>query len=66
MDYIKAFRLAAPSSHEDPRERCFAEIKRDSKGYFKDSDIAKILFDATDAPAGMFRANGTPQSTLFK
>jgi hypothetical protein len=27
---------------------------------FKDSDIAKILMDATAHPAGAFKAHGTP------
>lgn len=35
-------------------------LHRGPDGKFKDSDLAKILMDATEHPAGAFKARGTP------
>ncbi|KAF8192977.1 heme peroxidase [Pholiota molesta] len=64
-DYVRAFKISAPTRNDDPKERTFAGLIRGPDGYFKDTDLAKILFDATEAPAGMFRAQGTPQIMGF-
>ncbi|KZP27976.1 heme peroxidase [Athelia psychrophila] len=59
-DYIRAFRMAQPP-HEDPKQRTFARLVRNPEtNFFDDNALAKLIFDATEAPAGMFRANGTP------
>lgn len=39
----------------------FQSLKRGATGTFDDDALAKILQDATDAPAGAFRARGTPE-----
>ena len=36
-------------------------IKRDESGRFNDADIARILQNATEAPASAFKARGTPE-----
>jgi linoleate 10R-lipoxygenase len=36
-------------------------IKRDGSGRFNDADIARILQNATEAPASAFKARGTPE-----
>ncbi|KAJ7078001.1 heme peroxidase [Mycena belliarum] len=38
----------------------FVGLQRGPDGKFSDDDIAKILLDATEAPAGAYRARGTP------
>ncbi|KAJ7894889.1 heme peroxidase [Mycena olivaceomarginata] len=43
----------------DPSKRTFGGISRGKDGKFSDDDIAKILQDATENPAGAFRARGT-------
>ncbi|KAJ7340010.1 heme peroxidase, partial [Mycena albidolilacea] len=43
----------------DPSKRTFGGISRGKDGKFPDDDIAKILQDATENPAGAFRARGT-------
>ncbi|KAF9466792.1 heme peroxidase [Collybia nuda] len=45
----------------DPSKRTFAGLSRLPDGRFADADIAKILHDATEAPAGSFRGQGTPE-----
>ena len=45
----------------DVRKWKFGEYERDkTTGKFKDDDLAKILMDATEHPAGAFKARGTP------
>ncbi|KAJ7103706.1 heme peroxidase [Mycena crocata] len=44
----------------DPKLRTFGGLKRGPDGKFSDDDLAKILFDATESPAGAFGAQGTP------
>ncbi|KZP19344.1 heme peroxidase [Athelia psychrophila] len=59
-DYIRAFRMAEPA-HQDPKQRTFAKLVRDPEtNFFNDNELATLIFSATEAPAGMFRANGTP------
>ncbi|KAF8628091.1 hypothetical protein AX15_004094 [Amanita polypyramis BW_CC] len=48
------------NSQTKPHERTFAGLARGADGKFSSDDIAKILQDATDAPAGQFRARGIP------
>ncbi|KAH7928581.1 heme peroxidase [Leucogyrophana mollusca] len=43
-----------------PHERTFAGLKRGPDGRFPSDQIAKILQDATESPAGQYRARGTP------
>lgn len=44
----------------DVRHWTFAGLHREPDGKFKDDDIAKIMMDATEHPAGAFKARGTP------
>ncbi|KAG8910032.1 hypothetical protein FRC01_006585 [Tulasnella sp. 417] len=47
--------------HTPPTTWTFGGCKRSTKdGTFKDDDLAKILLDATEAPANAFKARGTP------
>lgn len=53
----------AEPAHQDPKQRTFAKLVRNPEtNFFDDNALAKLIFDATEAPAGMFRANGTPLS----
>lgn len=44
----------------DARKWTFAGLQRGHDGKFKDGDLAKIMMDATEHPAGAFKARGTP------
>lgn len=42
-------------------------MKRDPEtNMFKSEELAKIIHDASEAPAGTFRANGTPLGKFFR
>lgn len=46
--------------------RTFAGLVRDPvTKRFNDNDLAKLIHDATEAKAGMFRAHGTPLSKFL-
>ncbi|KAG6809913.1 hypothetical protein H0H92_014111 [Tricholoma furcatifolium] len=45
----------------NPAQRTFAGLKRSSSGEFSDDDLAQILYNAIEAPAGAFRGRGTPE-----
>lgn len=42
------------------KDRTFAGLKRLPNGHFSDSDLANLLYLATEESAGFFRARGTP------
>jgi len=42
------------------KDRTFAGLKRLPNGHFSDSDLANLLYEATEESAGFFRAQGTP------
>ncbi|MCV2423659.1 hypothetical protein LNV47_24045 [Paucibacter sp. DJ4R-1] len=44
----------------DPRKRNFGGIKRGANGRFSDTDLAKILHNATESGACRYGARGTP------
>lgn len=45
----------------DPKQRGFARLQRCPDSHQLDDDeLAKIIFNATEAPAGAFRAQGSP------
>ncbi|KAF8627576.1 hypothetical protein AX15_004356 [Amanita polypyramis BW_CC] len=48
------------SSQKKPHERTFSGLARGADGKFSTDEIAKILQDATDEPAGQYRARGIP------
>ncbi|CAE6332823.1 unnamed protein product [Rhizoctonia solani] len=48
--------------HPEPHKRNFGGIVRGSDGRFKDSDLAKILHDATANTANRYGARGTPDA----
>ncbi|RXW15244.1 hypothetical protein EST38_g10604 [Candolleomyces aberdarensis] len=43
-----------------PHKRAFAGLSRGPDGKFNSDDLARILQDATESPAGQYRARGTP------
>ncbi|KAH7911753.1 heme peroxidase [Hygrophoropsis aurantiaca] len=58
-DFQRAARtLVAPGT--DIRNWTFNNMMRNSEGRFDDGELAKILHDATEHPAGAFRARGVP------
>jgi len=46
----------------DVRKWTFGGLTRDSNGRFKDSDLASIIQNATEAPACAFKARGIPDA----
>ncbi|KAJ8091181.1 hypothetical protein PM082_004157 [Marasmius tenuissimus] len=50
------------ASTPDIHHWTFGGLQRDENDMFNDEDLAKVLKDATDHPAGAFRARGTPAS----
>lgn len=42
------------------KDRTFAGLKRLPNGHFSDSDLANLLYLATEESAGFFRARGSP------
>ncbi|EGN96758.1 hypothetical protein SERLA73DRAFT_93339 [Serpula lacrymans var. lacrymans S7.3] len=48
------------ASEPDIQHWTFDDLKRQEDGSFKDSDLAKILHDATEHPAAAFGARSTP------
>ncbi|KAJ6589604.1 heme peroxidase [Mycena capillaripes] len=59
-DFQAAFANVLAGVDPDPSKRTFGGIKRGEDGKFSDHDLATILQDATESPAGAFRARGTP------
>lgn len=58
-DFVPAVVSAWKNVDPDPRTRTFAGLKR-TNGRFSDDDLARILHDATEKPAGAYRARGSP------
>lgn len=48
-----------------PQYRTFAGLERGKNGTFADDQLAELIYDATEAPAGLFRARGTPEVLKF-
>ncbi|KAJ3844035.1 heme peroxidase [Lentinula raphanica] len=61
-DFGGAFFQILSQIDSDPSKRTFGGLERGPDGRFSDDDLAKILLDATENPAGAFRARGTPAS----
>ncbi|KAF7336327.1 Heme peroxidase [Mycena venus] len=60
-DFGDAFGRILTSVHTQPSRRTFGRLKRSADGKFSDDDLATILQDATESPAGSaFRARGIP------
>ncbi|KAH9854311.1 heme peroxidase [Lenzites betulinus] len=59
-DFVPAVTQTWKTVEKDPRKRTFAGLKRGPDGRFSDDDLAGILHDATEKPAGTYRARGTP------
>ncbi|KAI0640160.1 heme peroxidase [Trametes polyzona] len=59
-DFVPAVVKTWKNVETDPRKRTFAGIKRGPDGRFSDDDLARILQDATEKPAGTYRARGAP------
>jgi hypothetical protein len=57
-DYEKGSKVLAPTC--PIKERTFAGLERLPNGHFSDSDLANLLYRATEESAGFFRARGTP------
>ncbi|KAJ7058676.1 heme peroxidase [Mycena amicta] len=61
QDFGTGFGKTFATLNPDPSQRTFGGLKRGPDGKFSDDAIAKILLDATEAPAGAYRARGTPE-----
>jgi linoleate 10R-lipoxygenase len=59
-DFMTTFTSVMASIPTDPRQRTFGGLTRGADGRFADGDLARILQNATEAPAGTFRARGVP------
>lgn len=57
---VKAFSQSSKNA-EDLRTRTFGGLER-VNGRFRDDDLAKLMMDSTDAPAGAFKARGVPEA----
>jgi len=57
-DYQKGSQIVGPTG--PIKDRTFSNLNRLPNGRFSDSDIAKVLYEATEESAGIFRARGTP------
>ncbi|KAJ7785469.1 heme peroxidase [Mycena olivaceomarginata] len=56
QDFGAAFGQTFAAIDPNPSNRTFGGLKRGPDGKFSDDDIAKILLDATESPAGAYRA----------
>ncbi|KAJ6585690.1 heme peroxidase [Mycena capillaripes] len=61
QDFGSAFGRTFAAIDPDPSKRTFGGLQRGPDGKFSDDDIARILLDATESPAGTYRARGTPE-----
>ncbi|KAJ6549816.1 heme peroxidase [Mycena capillaripes] len=59
-DFRSAFGRVLASIDPDPSKRTFGGLVRGADGKLADDDLARILQDATESPAGAFRARGVP------
>ncbi|KAJ7160328.1 heme peroxidase [Mycena filopes] len=59
-DFIGGVGKTFAQIEPDPKKRTFGGLQRGADGKFSDDDIAKVLLDATESPAGAYRARGTP------
>ncbi|KAI0658449.1 heme peroxidase [Cubamyces menziesii] len=59
-DFVPAVTRTWAKVDPDPRKRTFFGLKRGPDGRFSDDDLAKILQDSTEKPAGTYRARGSP------
>ncbi|TFK65591.1 linoleate diol synthase [Pluteus cervinus] len=60
---VTDFKMAArkiQAMQPDIHHWTFGNLKRQEDGSFRDEDLANILHNATEHPAGAFRARGTP------
>ena len=56
---LQAFEERTP---QDPSQRTFGGLARQADGKFKDEDLARVLKEAMDDPAGIFGARTIPHS----
>ncbi|OSD00891.1 heme peroxidase [Trametes coccinea BRFM310] len=66
-DFVPAVTNTWKNVEPDPRKRTFAGLQRGPDGRFSDDDLARhviinyrVLQDATEKPAGTYRARGSP------
>ncbi|CDO73377.1 hypothetical protein BN946_scf185013.g11 [Trametes cinnabarina] len=59
-DFVPAVTNTWKAVEHDPRKRTFFNLKRGPDGRFSDDDLARVLQDATEKPAGTYRARGSP------
>ncbi|KAK7049205.1 hypothetical protein VNI00_005806 [Paramarasmius palmivorus] len=59
---FKAAAKKLQSTTPDIKHWTFGGLDRQENGMFKDEDLANVLKNATEHPAGAFRARGTPAS----
>ncbi|TFK51792.1 linoleate diol synthase [Heliocybe sulcata] len=60
-DDFKAVARTLQSSQPDCDHWTFGNLKRQADGSFKDEELSAFLRNATEQPAGAFRARGTPE-----
>jgi linoleate 10R-lipoxygenase len=58
-DALVLFEKSIP---EDPSKRVFDDLQRQADGRFKDEDLARVLKEAMDDPAGSFGARMVPKA----
>ncbi|KAF8579879.1 heme peroxidase [Ramaria rubella] len=61
QDFGASFMKILSQLDPDPSKRTFGNLQRGADGKFSDDDLANILHDATESPAGQYRARGTPE-----
>lgn len=60
VDDFKYVAKKAQQELPEAAEWAFGGLERQADGRFKDEDLARVLQNATEHPAGAFRARGTP------
>ncbi|KAI9804672.1 MAG: hypothetical protein M1833_006747 [Piccolia ochrophora] len=60
-ELLKALGELSRKTPPDPQERPFAGLQRNADGTYSDDDLAKILVESIEDPAGSFGANNVPQ-----
>ncbi|KAF2465444.1 heme peroxidase [Lindgomyces ingoldianus] len=59
-EFRSSMRAWASRLPTDPGQRTFAGLKRNSTGYYNDTDLVRILSEATEDIAGCFGARNVP------
>nr|GAT46932.1 heme peroxidase [Mycena chlorophos] len=60
-DFFTVMAKLAANVNPDPKQRTFGGLTRGPDGLFSDDDLARVLHDANEAPAGAYGAQRTPE-----